>query len=122
MAEWLIEGKFYLDKHISAPLWHGPMHKCQDHPETWIDQWGAIYEPDGRQVNHVPQSAGNLDLASEADADLGPPNPQLRQDFVEALNGCIEDFSKDPGISWDEAIEVMEAKIAEMRAELRRNA
>ena len=46
----------------------------------------------------------------------------LRLDFKAALNEFIEDFAKDPGISWDEAIEVLEAKIAEMRAELRRNA
>ncbi len=47
--------------------------------------------------------------------------PGLRNDFKTALNEFIEDFARDPGISWDEAIEVMEARIAEMRAELEAN-
>lgn len=46
---------------------------------------------------------------------------ELREDFTEALDEFIADFAKDPGISWDEAIEVLEAKIVEMRAEIRRN-
>lgn len=46
----------------------------------------------------------------------------LREDFRLALNEFLDDFARDPGISWDEAIDVFEAKIAEMRAELRRNA
>lgn len=46
----------------------------------------------------------------------------IRADLKAALDEFLDDFAKDPGISWDEAIEVMEAKITEMRAELRRNA
>ena len=45
----------------------------------------------------------------------------LRQDFKAYLDECIGDFADDPGISWDEALLVLDAKMAEMRAELKRN-
>ncbi|MDB6036046.1 MAG: hypothetical protein JWM16_6384 [Verrucomicrobiales bacterium] len=44
-----------------------------------------------------------------------------RMDFMKALDAFIDEFAKDPGISWEEAIEVMEIKISHMREELRRN-
>lgn len=45
-----------------------------------------------------------------------------RMDFKIVLDETLDGFAKDTGISWEEAIEVLEIKIAEMREELRRAA
>lgn len=45
-----------------------------------------------------------------------------REDFKMALDEFIKEFANEPGISWDEAIIVLEATVEEMRIELRRNA
>jgi hypothetical protein len=29
-------------------------------PGIWLDQYGTWFMPDGRQLNHVPASTGNL--------------------------------------------------------------
>lgn len=45
----------------------------------------------------------------------------MRQDFREAFDNFMRQFESDPGISWDEAIEVLEAKISEWRKTMARN-
>lgn len=48
-------GKSYVDGHGDV---HGPMEERQ--PGVWIDQYGGVFEPDGTQWNHRPESFGNL--------------------------------------------------------------
>lgn len=43
-----------------------------------------------------------------------------RMDFKAVLDEMLDEFARDTGISWEEAIEVLEIKITEMREELRR--
>lgn len=53
----------------------------------------------------------------------GPASSDALDDpeFAAALDEFIADFVKDRGLSWECAIQVFEAKIAQMRAELKRN-
>jgi hypothetical protein len=46
----------------------------------------------------------------------------MREDFKEAFEDFMRQFEADPGISWDEAIEVLEAQISEWRRKIARNA
>lgn len=44
----------------------------------------------------------------------------VREDFLKALDGTIDEFASDIGISDEELIETMYAKIADIRQSVRR--
>ncbi len=44
----------------------------------------------------------------------------MREDFMQALNAMILDFAWDPGISDEEIIKTLEAKITEIKATIKR--
>ena len=48
-------GKYYLNGRGDK---YGPMDERV--PGVFLDQYGVLYHPDGRQWDHVPGSTGNL--------------------------------------------------------------
>ena len=48
-------GKTYIDRRGDV---HGPMEERT--PGLWLDQYGAVYQSDGREWNHVADSASTL--------------------------------------------------------------
>jgi hypothetical protein len=54
-ATFLKGGCYYLNGRGDL---HGPMDELA--PGIWVDQYGTWFMPNGRQLNHVPASTGNL--------------------------------------------------------------
>ena len=58
-ASTLVAGKLYRNKRGDE---RGPMDERL--PGVFLDQYGTLYHPDGRQWDHTPESTGNIDLGS----------------------------------------------------------
>lgn len=87
----LKEGALYQDGHGDIK---GPMHRVAE--RTFLDQYGGVFNEDGSQWNHVPESLGNLvkEIIMDKDqisaASPLPPMPEtLAIQIEEALNTAI---------------------------------
>jgi hypothetical protein len=64
-------GKYYQDRWGDV---HGPMDERA--PSCFLDQYGAVYQSDGRQWDHLPESMSTLVAATE---ERGPRRAALAQ-------------------------------------------
>ena len=67
-------GKTYIDRWGDV---HGPMDERA--PGCFLDQYGAVYRPDGRQWNHLSESMSTIiEVADATLVDVGTPTTRDR--------------------------------------------